>query len=262
MDVFQAIILAVLQGLTEWLPVSSSGHLAIAQRLMGTGPQVLFDIFLHFGTLIAAVAFFWKDLLKIAENVIRLDFKSEHGKLFLFMVVASVPTAIIGFAFKGFFESMFSSMMMIGGALMVTGAALLLSERFRMRGRKLGNLQSFAIGIAQGIAVAPGISRSGATISTGLALGLDRETAARFSFMILIPAVLGATVFELKDAIETQQTFDLMLLMVGAAVSAVIGYIAMKAFLGYVKKEKLDVFAYYCLALGAITAIASLMGLF
>jgi len=261
MDVFQALILAILQGLTEWLPVSSSGHLAIAQQLMGTGPQVLFDIFLHFGTLIAAVAFFWKDLWKIAESVVKLDFKSEHGKLFLFMVIASVPTAIIGFTFKGFFEGMFSSMMMIGGALIITGIALLLSERFRVRG-KLGGFQSFIIGIAQGIAIAPGISRSGATISIGLALGLNRETAAKFSFMILIPAVLGATMFELKDVLDTQQAFDPMILAVGTVISAVVGYIAMKAFLGFVKKGKLDVFAYYCLAVGAITAIASLMGMF
>jgi len=261
MDVFQALILAVLQGLTEWLPVSSSGHLAIAQQLMGTGPQVLFDIFLHFGTLIAAVAFFWNDLWKMAKSVFRLDFKSEHGRLFLFMVIASVPTAIIGFSFKGFFEGMFSSMPMIGGALIITGIALLLSERFRMKGKTLGVFQSLIIGIAQGIAVAPGISRSGATISAGLALGIDKETAARFSFLILIPAVLGATIFELKDAMEIRQAVDPLLIAAGTAMSAIVGYIAMRAFLGFVKKGKLDVFAYYCLALGAITVIASLTGM-
>ncbi|VVB73142.1 Undecaprenyl-diphosphatase [uncultured archaeon] len=262
MDILQAIVLAVLQGLTEWLPVSSSGHLAIAQQLMGTGPQVLFDIFLHFGTLITAAVFFWKDLMEILKSVLRLDFKSDHGRLFVLMAIASVPTAIIGFAFKGFFESMFSSMAMIGAALVITGAALLLSERMKAKaGGRIGAVQSFIVGIAQGIAVAPGISRSGATISTGLALGLDRETAARFSFLILIPAVLGATAFELKDAMETQQAFDPLLLAAGVATSAMVGYIAMGAFLGFVKKERLDIFAYYCLIIGAAAIAASMAGL-
>lgn len=224
---------------------------------------MLFDIFLHFGTLIAAVAFFWKDLMEILKSVLRLDFKSEHGRLFTFMLVASIPTAIIGFMFKGFFESMFSSMLMIGAALIITGAALFISERMKaQRDRKLGSIQAFIVGIAQGIAVAPGISRSGATISTGLFIGIDRETAARFSFLILIPAVLGAAVFELKDAVGAYQGFDIPVLAAGTAVSAIVGYLTIGAFLSFVKNKKLDAFAYYCLAAGAITATASLMGLF
>lgn len=245
-DYLQAIILAVIQGITEWLPISSSGHLAIAQFLFGISPPLFFDISLHFGTLISVVAFFWRDILGLIN---RRD-------LILYIVVASIPTAIIGLTMKDFFAGFYNELTLVGFALLVTGAFLFLT-RYASNGKTLTPKIAFIIGIAQGLAVAPGISRAGSTIGTGMLLGIDRETAARFSFILSIPAILGATLIEGKDVVISSIELGPMLL--GIVVAAIVGYLSIGFLLGVIRKGNFSMFSYYCFALGIFAIILGLI---
>ena len=247
----QAVFLGALQGITEWLPVSSSGHLALAQQMMGLQVPVSFDIMLHIGTLAAVVLYYWRRLLAIALAVLRLDFKSNEGKTALLIVVASVPTAIIGFALKDFFESMFSSMLMVGIALMITGCVLFSTKWMHGR-RKVGLAESVGMGIAQGLAVAPGISRSGWTISAGMAAGVEKEKAAEFSFILSIPALIGAAVIEGRNIAFSG--IDWWAVSAGVLVAAVVGYASIFALMKIVKRGEFWVFAPYCWIVGLAAA--------
>jgi undecaprenyl-diphosphatase len=255
MNLIQAIILGIVQGITEWLPVSSSGHLAIIQNLFGIAPPVLFDIMLHMGTVIAVVLVFWKDIAGILKAVFRLDFKSEHGKLGLFIIAALVPTAIIGFTFKKTFESFFYNLTAIGIALIATGFLLFVSERWEKKG-KINLKNSLLVGIAQGIAIIPGISRSGATISVGLLAGIDKEKIAKFSFLLSVPAIIGAAVFDFNAAEIASVGWTAA--VTGTIVAAIIGYLSINALLQIIKKQKFHWFAVYCWIIGAIVLFYSL----
>ncbi len=237
-----ALILGLVQGVTEWLPVSSSAHLALLQKLMGISPPVLFDIALHLGTLLAVTVY-------MRDDIIRLIHRKD---LLAYLALASIPTAIIGFALHDFFESFFSNVAAIGVALIITGIVLFCT-RFAKEKAKLAPASAFAIGIAQGIAVAPGISRSGSTIATGMLLGIRREEAARFSFLLSIPAILGAAAFEARHAAFVMPDFGPTLL--GVAAAAVVGYASIDFLLGFLKKGDLSVFSWYCWLLGAAAII-------
>ena len=247
MDFLQAILLGLIQGISEWLPISSSGHLALAQQLMGLNVPVAFDVLLHIGTLAAVVAFYWKKLWKVALAVIRMDFKSEDGRTALLILVGSIPTAIIGFAFKDFFESMFSSMLMVGIALILTGFVLFATKFFKGK-RKVNFAEAVVVGVAQGIAVAPGISRSGWTMSAGMARGIEREKAADFSFMLSIPALLGAALIEGRKVAFSGM--DLGLVAIAVLVAAVVGYASIAFLLKVIKRGDFYLFAYYCWLVG------------
>jgi len=163
-SLIETLIQAIIQGITEWLPISSSGHLVIVQQyLLHEQPPLIFDIALHIGTLFVIVAVFWKEIIGVLRALIRLNFETEEGKLALFIVVGSIPTAFIGYVFRDILESLFHSVLIVGVALVVNGSFLFISER-RADGRELTYLDSLLIGIAQGVAIIPGISRSGATI--------------------------------------------------------------------------------------------------
>ena len=252
MDIFQAILLGILQGITEWLPVSSSAHLALAQQLMNLQVPVAFDILLHVGTLAAVVIYYWKKLLAILLAALRLNFKSGEGKTALLIIVGSIPTALIGFAFKDFFESMFSSPVLIGAALILTGFVLF-STKFFSGKRKPAFPDAIIMGIAQGIAVAPGISRSGWTISAGLARGLEKEKAADFSFMLSIPALIGATLLEGRNIAFAG--IDWGVVAVGVLVAAAVGYISIAILLKLIKRGDFHLFAFYCWAVGLAAVI-------
>ena len=249
-DYFQALILALVQGITEWLPVSSSAHLAIIQHLFGISPPVFFDIALHLGTLVSVLLFFRKEIIRIIME--------RDVKMALNIVVASIPTAIIGLALKDFFESFFSDILLVGIALIVTGT-LLFSIRFvkNKEPKPLGLMSAFAIGIAQGIAVAPGISRSGSTMSIGMLLGIDKEKAARFSFLISIPAILGATILEGRKA--TLAPMDLGPMLFGVIIAMIVGYLSIGFLLEIIRKNNFSVFAYYCWLLGIIVIVLGLI---
>ncbi|MEW6328684.1 MAG: undecaprenyl-diphosphate phosphatase [Candidatus Micrarchaeota archaeon] len=254
MDIFQALFLGVLQGLTEWLPISSSAHLALAQNFLGLGARIAFDVMLHFSTLLAVLAFYARDILAIAKNFLKRN--SREQKFVMNIIIASVPTAIIGFAFKDFFESMFSSPLLIALALLITGAWLMLASRAGKGERGVSGREAFVIGVAQGLSVAPGISRSGATIGAGLLLGVDKKEAARFSFLAAIPAIIGAAIFEGRKAVFS--SVEPSAVIVGTAAAALVGYFAISLLLRVLEKNKLEYFAYYCFAL-AVFVIGAVM---
>jgi undecaprenyl-diphosphatase len=266
MEPFQAVVLGVLQGLTEFLPVSSSGHLVLGQQFFGlTEPELLFDISLHIGTLMAVLIVFSREIGAILSALWRLPRlladaggwrplveKSEQVRTVMLIAVGSVPTALIGLGLHRAADRLFASVPLVGGMLLVTGGLL-----WATRGRSAGSRATGAmtvkdallIGLMQGLAILPGISRSGATISAALFLGVDRSTAGRFSFLLSVPAIAGALMLEIRSGMTSSAPAPLLL--TGGAVAAVTGWLALIALLRVVKSGHLHRFAPYCWALGA-----------
>ncbi|MDH5438618.1 MAG: undecaprenyl-diphosphate phosphatase [Candidatus Bathyarchaeota archaeon] len=246
--IIETLILALVQGITEWLPISSSGHLVIVQEWMGLEElPLLYPVTLHVGTLCVVLLTFRKDIAEIFKALVRLDFKSEEGKLALYIAVGSVPTAAIGFFFHDIFGSFFYSLLAVGIALLATGSFLYISER-RKNGRELGCLDSLLMGIAQGVAIIPGISRSGATITTGLLRRVEKEKVFRYSFLLSIPATIGAAVTESVNLNVTN--VDTATLLLGTVTSMIVGYASLKLLSKIVLRERLHLFAYYCWIVG------------
>lgn len=249
MNPIEAFILGTLQGITEFLPVSSSGHLALARNFFGTtGGGVTFEVILHLGTLFAVIIVFRHTLYDLLTGILNLE-KESLIKL-AFLAVASVPAAIIGLLFKQEIEKIFNNPEVVSILLIVTGLILWLTKftENRQIPRETGALQAVLIGFSQALAVLPGISRSGTTISTGQFLGLNREKAAEFSFLLFIPAVIGAGFLDLFSA--DFSFFPPAAIISGFSASVISGYISLRIILEFVKKGKLCVFAWYCWALG------------
>lgn len=251
MTIIEAGILGLVQGLTEFLPVSSSGHLIIAQHFLKINDGgLLFDVLLHFATLVAVVAVYWKDLLDMIKH--------PFQKYTYLLILGTIPTAIIGLVFNDTFERLFSSVTIVGYMLLITGFILLAAEfisRTIFSSSRFKYWQALVVGTAQGMAITPGISRSGTTIAMGLLVGLERAEAARFSFLLSIPAILGASILEIKDfAMTSQIGFHLILpYAIGMIAAAISGYFAIKLLLGILTKGKLYYFSIYCWLLGAAT---------
>jgi len=264
MNLIETLILAIIQGITEWLPISSSGHLVLVQQFLGLNVPVLFDVILHVGTLFVVLWAFWKDVTKILSAVARLDFKTEEGKLALYIVVGSIPTAIIGFLFQDTFESFFSNLFAVGLAFLITGSLLYLSKLQKNKNRTINYLDALLIGTTQGIALIPGVSRSGATISTGLLLRVKREKAYQYSFLLYIPAVIGATLAEGAKEWKNMATADINAasIFLGLIVTVVVGYIFLKLLFKIVVKEKFHLFAYYCWLIGLIIILTRILAIF
>jgi undecaprenyl-diphosphatase len=243
-SIIEAILLGVLQGLTEWLPVSSSGHLVLAQQFFAIDVPIFFDIMLHMGTAVVVLWFMRKEIIQIIKSVLKLDFKSKYGKWFLFLLVGSVITGFIGFIGRDFFASLFSSIKSVGIALLITGLFLLFIERFE-KNNKLAFKHSVLMGLAQGLAIVPGISRSGATVGSALIAGANREDAAKFSFLLSVPAILGAGAFEYlsSDVVYVISTP----LIIGTLVAMVVGYLSLNLFMQVILKKKLWMFGVYCI---------------
>lgn len=275
MSYIEAIILGLVQGLGEFLPISSSGHLALLQNLFGIeGEQILFfAVMLHLGTLVSVFICYWKD---ICELVVELfvtikDLCTGKGlqlqerpvrKLGVMIIVATIPTAVIGILFNDMFESFYGSFVAIGIGFLFTGIIMFLAERMGSAKKEIGEMgfgTAVLVGVMQGIAICPGVSRSGSTLVGGLATGLKREFAVRFAFLISIPSILGSVVLEVPDALE--QGIDAALLgpiAAGMIVAAISGYAAIKGMIKLVSKGKLSYFSYYVWALGAFTVIYGL----
>ena len=263
-------MLGVVQGLTEFLPVSSSGHLVLFQHLFGlVEPELLFDISVHLGTLLAVLVVFYRDILQILEALVQLPglVRSAGGwgalfaahpeiRLVAMIVAGCIPTALLGILFAKVAEQLFGTLWLVGAALLVTGTFLWFTQRQNAVGRPIGQMRikdALIIGLIQGLAIIPGISRSGATISAALYLGVDRELAGRFSFLLAIPAILGALVLGLdSEAFHTDLPMGTIVL--GSLAAAVVGYLALLVLLKMVKKGQLHRFAPYCWLVG-ITAI-------
>ncbi len=274
MGPFEAILLGAVQGLTEFLPISSSGHLVLFQQLLGfRQPEILFDVCLHVGTLAAICVVFFKDIVQILTTVLRLRSKSsaagglpnlyrtdETVRIAALIVIGSLPTAVLGLLFHQFAERIFASVALVGVMLLVTGCLLWFTRRAVGHSRPVLRLtakDALLVGLAQGMAVLPGISRSGATISAALYVGVDRDTAGRYSFLLSIPAILGALVLE-ADASISQANIPVGIMVVGATAAAVIGYAALRILLFVVHRGKLYRFAPYCWLAGATALLLGL----
>jgi undecaprenyl-diphosphatase len=255
MQYLQAIFLGVVQGLTEWLPISSSGHLVIVQNSLGIKAPLIFYILLHFGTLLAVFAMFWRDIFKIMLSLIRLDFRDEHGKLAKYICIGSIPIAVVGYLFHDFLASLFDSSVSVGFALLTTGVVIYFSK-FHRESRKLDSKESLLVGIAQAISIIPGISRSGFTITTGLLRGVERREIFRYSFLLSVPAVIGANVFEFTKVSWAE--FEIGSMLVGTLVAAIVGYLSLKLLMRLVLNRKFHFFSFYCVALGILILTTNL----
>ncbi|MCW8860267.1 MAG: undecaprenyl-diphosphatase UppP [Deltaproteobacteria bacterium] len=255
MNTFSACLLGLIQGLTEFLPVSSSGHLAIAQHFLPgfEQPGLLFDVLLHAATTLAVVIYFRTDIWKLLNCYFRPKDQTHHDRHILHMLIlGSIPTAIIGFSGKDFFAGLFDNLLLIGFMLLVTATLLTLAEKIRKDGRSLeqiNNTDAFLVGIVQGLAIIPGISRSGSTISFLLLRGVDGEAAARFSFLLALPAIGGALLLSLKD-LQHVATAELPAYGLGAVIAFISGLFAIRCLMDVVRRKRLIGFAIYCLLVG------------
>lgn len=274
----QAAIMGLVQGLTEFLPVSSSGHLVLAKFILGaeTDTSALFEVLLHVGTLAAVFAVYYKDvwnlikegILLIIDGVLWIFRKKEfrlypERKMVVMVILVSIPTAVLGLLMEKFLEDIFlSSILAVGLALLITGTVLLLISKIPAGHKKIGEMKTrdaLFIGVVQGIATIPGISRSGSTISAGLFCGLDREFAIRFSFLMSIPAILGAAFLKLLKVSSADLALNIGPYLLGTVIAALVGYLCIRWLLSLLKKNQFHYFGYYCLAVGCIAIIRSII---
>ncbi len=267
MDIIQAIVLGIVQGITEWLPVSSSAHLVILQHLFGYGNSVAFDIMVHGGTLLAVVLYFWRDFVMLLRNLVftfvdifkigrKAFYRDEDRMMTWYIVLATVPIVIVGLALQDYIEEIFNSLLLVGVALLITGFWLISTARKSGKG-DVTLKTAMWIGLAQSAAIIPGISRSGSTISTGMLLGVDKARAARFSFLLSIPAIGGAFALELLS-IPAHDMFSLPNI-VGFIASFTVGLATIHFLLGVIRRGKFYLFALYCWALGTAVIVYSLL---
>ena len=274
MELHQGIILGIIQGLTEFLPVSSSGHLVLGQIFFGiTQSQLIFDISVHMGTLLAVMVIYSSDiaamlsslfgfLLKAAsfKPVAHLVNEDKNLQMAGLIVIGSIPTAFIGLALKQLEHILFASKVLVGFMLILTGIILWVSKNYYFSENKkngFGIKKALLIGVTQGIAVIPGISRSGTTIAAGMFMGLDRHTAAKFSFLLSIPAILGAQVLSIKDMIKGGLIIDPVTIYATIA-SFITGLIALKILLTLVHSGRFHLFAPYCWLIGSLVLLSKI----
>ena len=277
MDILQAVIIGIIQGLTEFLPVSSSAHLVFVQRLLGVESSIAFDVFLHLGTLIAVLWFFRTDVYKmlrawwlsigdLLQGRFRQGFADDpYKRLAWYVILATVPVGIVGVLFEDAVDSMFAGALYVPAFfLFVTGTILYLSQRMASGNINFENIskkEALWMGLGQACAILPGLSRSGTTIAAGLTIGLDKEFAAKFSFILSIPAILGAFVVQLKD-IGSALNVNFLPVFLGFIVSIIAGYFAIKWMLDLIQNRSLDVFSYYCWIISIIVFMGSIAHIF
>lgn len=276
MSLLSSILLGLIQGLAEFLPISSSGHLAIAEHFLGQAgvPATpdFFDVLLHLGTLVAVFAAYWQDIRDMIVELIAgardLARRSTPNpvpparRLILLIIVGTLPLFAV-LPVKELVEGLGDNMYFVAGALLVTGCLLFASDRVK-KGRKTEKsatlVDALLVGVGQAIATCPGISRSGTTITVGCFVGFDRKFAVRYSFLMSIPAILGANILSLKDAFEAGIIWaDVPVYLVGVAVAAVVGYACIRLLKMIAEKGRFGFFAYYCWIVGALTLVMTLV---
>lgn len=260
MELVKAIVLGIIQGLTEFLPVSSSGHLVIGSRMLNFQEQgVVFDVCVHLGTLLSVCIVFRSEILAMCKAPFQLMGGSRDKQIYRFflwdvyVVIATLPAVIVGLFFKDKIELLFSSTLVVYFMLIFTGILMISARYLPQRKEPITWYRSIIVGCAQALAILPGLSRSGSTIFAGMAVGIAREEIARFSFIMSIPAILGAAVLQSGDLVQNPPSSDLVLsLLAGAAAAAIAGYLAIKLLLDVIRKNRLQWFGYYCILLAAV----------
>ena len=268
MTILQAIVLGIVQGLTEFLPVSSSGHLVLVEHLLRVPPSndITFEVFVHFGTLVSVVVVLWDDIVQMVRSLfhafrgfhVAAQYReNEYFRLGVFIILGSIPAAIVGIRFEDDVSAAFTDPKLVAVLLILTGLILFLTRLVSQPHRKrIGIISALVIGLAQAFAIIPGISRSGSTISTGMYLKVSPLQAARFSFLLSVPVIAGATLLKTKEIFELGFSFDYILpILIGTAVSFGSGYFAIKFLLRIVEKGRFSVFAFYCLFVGTFGII-------
>ena len=263
------ILLGLIQGLTEFFPVSSSGHLVIAKYFLKLNlPGAAFEAFVHFGTVVAVIVLFRKDIKELVisffdsiyklfqgENILNIFKNNLSSKLAWFLVISTIPAAIIGYTFSSYFEILFSKPIIASFMLSITGVLLWFGNKNYTGGNKniseITCKDAIFIGLAQAVAIIPGISRSGLTVITGMSRNLDREFAARYSFILSVPIILGASMFKMREL--SYLNIDLSILILSGLVAAISSYGAMKVFIRLLKNRKIYFFSYYLWILSGLT---------
>jgi undecaprenyl-diphosphatase len=249
MTFFDAVILGILQGLTEFLPVSSSGHLVLAQSLLGVSDYgVSFEVIVHLGTVLSVFVYFRSTILRLIQSLFRPAMVEER-KLIVFLIIGTIPAGVIGVLFEDFFEQTFSEPLLTSFFLLVTGTILVVSRFFKNGVKPVGAGSSLIMGFGQALAIFPGISRSGSTIVAGMIAGVEPAKAAEFSFLLVIPAILGATVLKVKNLAQLDAAMAGHYI-VGAACAFITGLIAVYAVLAVIRRGRFEYFGYYCFAAG------------
>ena len=273
MDILQAIIIGLVQGLTEFLPVSSSAHLIFIQQALGlSNVPLAFDVLLHVGTLVAVFVYFFSDIIQMIQgffyslldlrdgNFIPEIRRDPYKKLAWLTIIATIPVGVVGILFNDIIEEMFAGLTIPAFLLLITGCLLYVSQRMNSGKIDVQNItikEALLMGCGQAIAVLPGLSRSGTTIAAGLFAGLDKEFAAKFSFILSIPAILGAAVVQLKDL--SGGSIEIGACIAGFIVAVISGYFAISFLLKIVREKSLDIFAYYCWIVGVIVLVGSIL---
>ncbi len=272
LELLEAILLGVVQGLTEFLPVSSSGHLLLGQYFLDLDQErfgLPFDVALHLGTLVAVVAFFWRDLIGMAGAFLRSlspggrNLANPDQRLAYLVLASTIPAALIGFLLEDLFETAVRSPWVVVFNLVLIGVLFIVGEAVGSKSRRADKLrfpEAVGIGLAQATALVPGVSRSGATITLGLFLGLRREEAARFSFLMSVPIIAGAGSLQLAEVVsEGMDSSQAVMFAAGSVSSGVVGYLTIRFFLRFVVHHSLRAFAYYRFGLAAVVVVALLL---
>ena len=277
MNIIQGIIIGIVQGLTEFLPLSSSAHLVFIQNILGVESSLAFDTFLHLGSLLAVLWFFRGDIYRMLKSwwlslgdILQHRFKEglqedPYKRLAWYVILATVPVAIVGVLFEDAVDSLFAGALYVPAFfLFVTGTILYLSQRMgpgEINFNTIGKKEALFMGLGQACAILPGLSRSGTTIAAGLTIGLDKEFAAKFSFILSIPAILGAFILQLKD-IGTSLDANFLPVILGFIAAFIAGYAAIRWMIELIQKKNLDIFSYYCWIVGIVVFMGSIAHIF
>ncbi len=260
MDYLDSLILGIIQGLTEFLPVSSSGHLELGKSILGDNSlpkeSMIFTVVLHFATALSTIVVFRKDIIEIIKELLKFEWNSNTQFIFK-IIISMLPAALIGVFFETELESLFSNnIVLVGAMLIITGLLLLLADRAQNTSKNVSFKNAFTVGVAQAVAILPGISRSGATISTAVLLGIDKTKAARFSFLMVIPLIFGKIFKDIFSGELSYENAQITSLGIGFIAAFVSGLLACTWMIRLVKNSQLKYFAYYCAVVGII-AISS-----
>jgi len=261
MDWIEAFILGIIQGLTEFLPVSSSGHLELAKLILPneyTGESsMLMTVVLHFATALSTVVIFRKELLQIINGLLQFQW-NDASKFSVKIIISMIPAALVGVFFDDIIESFFNgAVLLVGSMLLVTGGLLFLADKTKNTTKEVSFFHSIIIGISQAIAILPGISRSGATIGTSVLLGIDREKAARFSFLMVVPLIFGKITKDVFSDKFSLESIDIASLSIGFLAAFITGLVACTWMISLVKRSKLVYFSFYCFVVGTAAVIWS-----